>query len=101
MNTFEFWQTKKSDIELVRELDSPPPTIAFYRKLYDDRDHPAVLAEIERRGLDCEAVRKRIRALVAELRKIPHFELVMLSVGEDDEEELALLAAELLMGRFD
>lgn len=118
----------KTDIALVREMDRPPPEshvpdtpgpyfpankswpavraeMQAHHDLMTARHAESVAAargEVERRGIDVEAVRKRIRAIVAQVRKLPHVEVVMLSIDMDgDAGDVCVVATDFLLGRFD
>jgi hypothetical protein len=121
-------QRSKSDIELVSEMDKPAPenrvpelpgpyfpdsrswpAVRAQMQAHSDwevaehaRSVAAARAELERRRVDVEAVRRKIRAFVAQLRKLPHFEVTMLSLDLDDNgHDLSIVAADFLLGRFD
>jgi hypothetical protein len=88
-----------SEIELVRAALRPagPGVEGGY---HERHVRPAALAEIERRGIDVAAVRRRMRALVAELEKLSDWDLTMVSL-DCDAEGLWLLAADVYYGPLD
>ena len=62
-----------------------------------DAHRAPLTAEIERRGIDVAAVRRRIRALMAELRRLPEEDLKWMQITADAE-GLYLLANAVLKG---
>jgi hypothetical protein len=72
-----------SDTFLVLEAHGPPRT-GPYAEHFERFARPHALAEIQRRGLDVEAVVRRIRALMVEMRKLSDEDLEFLEFDTDD-----------------
>ena len=84
-------------IRLVLTLDRPRPEGPGAEA--HDREVQRARAEIVPGGIDVAETRQRIRALAAELRKLPEEEVAFISV-EDDRAGLWRIAAEVLLGRL-
>ncbi len=87
----------KGELWLVRDALRPREP-GIYGDAFEAHTRPAALAEIKRRGIDIEAVRRKIRAIVAELRKLPDDDLMFVSIG-NDAPGLWVIAGDMASGR--